>query len=110
MIMNGGSGGEAIKPEQLPPEISELPPKSSGGHNNHDMMALPLRDAREMFEKTYLESQIRRFGGNISRTAQFVEMERSALHRKMKQLGISAPGRSDEPGDDEPVQDVRKRA
>jgi two-component system nitrogen regulation response regulator NtrX len=110
MIMNGGSGGEAIRPEQLPPEISELPPKNSGGHNNHDMMALPLRDAREMFEKTYLESQIRRFGGNISRTAQFVEMERSALHRKMKQLGISAPGRSDEPGDDEPVQDMRKRA
>jgi two-component system nitrogen regulation response regulator NtrX len=110
MIMHGANDGEAVRPEQLPPEISELPPKASTGHNNHDMMALPLRDAREMFEKTYLESQIRRFGGNISRTAQFVEMERSALHRKMKQLGICPPGRSDEPGDDEPAGDLRKRA
>jgi two-component system nitrogen regulation response regulator NtrX len=110
MIMNGANGGEAIRPDQLPPEVSELPPKSNGGHANHDMMALPLRDAREVFEKTYLESQIRRFGGNISRTAQFVGMERSALHRKMKQLGICPPGRGDEAEGEEPVQDNRKRA
>ena len=55
-------------------------------------MRLPLRDAREVFEREYLVAQISRFGGNISRTAEFVGMERSALHRKLKALGIvSAP-------------------
>ena len=49
---------------------------------------LPLRDARELFEREYLLTQINRFGGNISRTAQFVGMERSALHRKLKSLGV----------------------
>jgi two-component system nitrogen regulation response regulator NtrX len=49
---------------------------------------LPLRDARELFEREYLLTQINRFGGNISRTATFVGMERSALHRKLKALGI----------------------
>ena len=51
-------------------------------------MGLPLREAREMFEREYLVAQISRFGGNISRTAEFVGMERSALHRKLKALGI----------------------
>ena len=50
--------------------------------------ALPLREARELFEREYLLNQINRFGGNISRTAQFVGMERSALHRKLKSLGV----------------------
>jgi len=49
---------------------------------------LPLRDAREIFEREYLMAQVTRFGGNISRTAAFVGMERSALHRKLKSLGI----------------------
>ena len=53
-------------------------------------MSLPLRDARERFERDYLIAQIERFSGNVSRTAEFVGMERSALHRKMKSLGISA--------------------
>ena len=52
-------------------------------------MSLPLREAREIFERRYLESQVARFGGNISRTAHFVGMERSALHRKLKSLGVS---------------------
>lgn len=52
------------------------------------MTALPLREARELFEREYLVTQINRFGGNISRTAQFVGMERSALHRKLKSLGV----------------------
>ena len=56
-----------------------------------EVMALPLREAREVFERQYLEAQILRFGGNISRTAGFVGMERSALHRKLRTLGIS-PG------------------
>jgi len=51
-------------------------------------MSLPLRDAREIFEREYLMAQIGRFGGNISRTAEFVGMERSALHRKLKSLGV----------------------
>jgi two-component system nitrogen regulation response regulator NtrX len=51
-------------------------------------MGMPLRDAREVFEREYLVAQISRFGGNISRTAEFVGMERSALHRKLKALGI----------------------
>jgi two-component system nitrogen regulation response regulator NtrX len=52
------------------------------------VMSLPLREAREMFEREYLIAQVGRFGGNISRTAEFVGMERSALHRKLKSLGI----------------------
>jgi two-component system, NtrC family, nitrogen regulation response regulator NtrX len=51
-------------------------------------MTLPLRDAREVFEREYLLAQVTRFGGNISRTAAFVGMERSALHRKLKSLGV----------------------
>ena len=53
-----------------------------------------LRDARERFEREYLNVQITRFGGNISRTAAFIGMERSALHRKLKSLGVEAPGRN----------------
>ena len=53
-----------------------------------DVMTLPLRDARKHFEREYLGAQVARFGGNISRTAQFVGMERSALHRKLRSLGI----------------------
>jgi two-component system nitrogen regulation response regulator NtrX len=50
---------------------------------------LPLREARDLFETQYLQAQLLRFGGNISRTAGFVGMERSALHRKLKQLGVT---------------------
>jgi two-component system nitrogen regulation response regulator NtrX len=53
-----------------------------------EVMSLPLREAREIFEREYLIAQIGRFGGNISRTAEFVGMERSALHRKLKSLGV----------------------
>nr|MCE2739164.1 sigma-54-dependent Fis family transcriptional regulator [Rhodobacter sp.] len=52
------------------------------------LAAVPLREARELFEREYLLTQINRFGGNISRTASFVGMERSALHRKLKSLGV----------------------
>jgi two-component system nitrogen regulation response regulator NtrX len=55
-------------------------------------MGLPLRDAREVFEREYLVAQINRFGGNISRTASFVGMERSALHRKLKSLNVISAG------------------
>ena len=58
------------------------------GDGGEQLMGLPLREAREVFEREYLVAQISRFGGNISRTAEFVGMERSALHRKLKSLGI----------------------
>jgi two-component system nitrogen regulation response regulator NtrX len=58
-----------------------------------DIIGMPLRDAREKFEREYLNVQITRFGGNISRTAAFIGMERSALHRKLKSLGVDPPGR-----------------
>jgi two-component system nitrogen regulation response regulator NtrX len=58
------------------------------------LATLPLREARELFEREYLLTQINRFGGNISRTANFVGMERSALHRKLKSLGVVTSSRS----------------
>jgi len=54
------------------------------------VISLPLREAREIFERDYLMAQINRFGGNISRTAAFIGMERSALHRKLKSLGVGS--------------------
>ena len=51
-------------------------------------LSVPLKEARENFEKEYLTTQLKKFGGNISKTAKFVGMERSALHRKLKVLGI----------------------
>ena len=59
------------------------------GFNSKNVISMPLKNARKIFEKNYLESQIQRFNGNISKTASFIGMERSALHRKLKQLGIS---------------------
>lgn len=69
--------------------------RAAGANENERMISLPLRDAREHFEREYLQAQIERFGGNISRTASFVGMERSALHRKLKSLGVNASGRND---------------
>jgi len=79
---------EPISADILPAEIGDILPRISSDTDQH-IMALPLREAREMFEKEYLVAQINRFGGNISRTAEFVGMERSALHRKLKSLGVS---------------------
>ena len=61
-----------------------------------DVMALPLREARELFERHYLSSQISRFSGNISQTANFVGMERSALHRKLKSLQLNDEAKTSE--------------
>jgi two-component system nitrogen regulation response regulator NtrX len=65
------------------------------------MATLPLREAREVFEREYLLTQINRFGGNISRTAGFVGMERSALHRKLKSLGVVSSGKNNGNGGDD---------
>ncbi|MBP1850042.1 sigma-54-dependent transcriptional regulator [Rhizobium halophytocola] len=78
---------QVIGAEMLPPDLSDMLPKVSA-HSDTHIMTLPLREAREMFERDYLVAQINRFGGNISRTAEFVGMERSALHRKLKSLGV----------------------
>ncbi|PZO79420.1 MAG: sigma-54-dependent Fis family transcriptional regulator [Mesorhizobium amorphae] len=76
-----------ITADLLPAEIGDVMPRTPSQSDVH-IMALPLREAREMFEKEYLVAQINRFGGNISRTAEFIGMERSALHRKLKSLGV----------------------
>ncbi len=78
-----------VSVDMLPPEIGTMLPAMPNTTGSEHIMALPLRDARETFEKEYLHAQISRFGGNISRTAEFVGMERSALHRKLKSLGLN---------------------
>jgi two-component system nitrogen regulation response regulator NtrX len=72
----------------LPSDIGEVLPTVGDTDASAHLMSLPLRDAREVFERQYLLAQIERFGGNISKTAEFVGMERSALHRKIKSLGL----------------------
>ena len=76
-----------ISADLLPADLSDVLPQIQTSGDAH-IMTLPLREARERFERDYLMAQINRFGGNISRTAEFVGMERSALHRKLKSLGI----------------------
>lgn len=75
-----------IEPDMLPTEIVSGPMGGEGGESA--LMGVPLREARENFEREYLRVQIRRFSGNISKTASFIGMERSALHRKLKLLGM----------------------
>lgn len=88
MILARTDGPDSIiTADMLPDDVSDMLPKTGTGDSNL-IMTMPLRDAREMFERDYLIAQINRFGGNISRTAEFVGMERSALHRKLKSLGV----------------------
>ena len=88
LIMAPGGPGETIRTDALPGELSGATPADLRGERGAEMMTLPLREAREVFEREYLLAQKQRFDGNISRTAEFVGMERSALHRKLKSLGI----------------------
>jgi two-component system nitrogen regulation response regulator NtrX len=88
MIMAHGGAGDVIRADMLPPEITSSAPGVLRWEKGGEIMGLPLRDAREMFEREYLLAQVTRFGGNISRTASFIGMERSALHRKLKLLGV----------------------
>lgn len=81
-------GGGPIRADVLPSDVSEDSPSVLRWEKGGEIMQLPLRDAREVFEREYLLAQVTRFGGNISRTATFVGMERSALHRKLKSLGL----------------------
>ena len=87
LILAPGGPSEPITVEALTQEgagVSELAERTG----LHNLVSLPLREARELFEREYLAAQITRFGGNISRTAAFIGMERSALHRKLKTLGV----------------------
>src|SRR5690606_7106873 len=96
LILASGDPGEPITAEMLPQEVAQS--GAAGSLGAERVIALPLREAREVFEREYLSAQIMRFSGNISRTAAFIGMERSALHRKLKSLGV-APIRG---GEDEP--------
>ncbi|MBK1659655.1 nitrogen assimilation response regulator NtrX [Paracraurococcus ruber] len=94
LIMAPGEAREPIRAEMLPPEVGSAAPAMLKLDRSSEIMTLPLREARELFERQYLEAQLLRFGGNISRTANFVGMERSALHRKLKFLGVHAEDRA----------------
>lgn len=100
LILATGDPDEPISADMLPQEATNA--NSTGTLGGERIIALPLREAREVFEREYLAAQIMRFGGNISRTAAFIGMERSALHRKLKSLGVS-PSRG---GDEEPEEVV----
>ena len=88
MILAAGDPDSEITAAMLPTEIGALVPAVPSGVGGEKLMSLALREAREVFEREYLVAQINRFGGNISRTAEFIGMERSALHRKLKSLGV----------------------
>lgn len=88
MILAGGDPEASITADMLPQDVGSMIPTMPTGVNGEHIMGLPLREAREVFERDYLIAQISRFSGNISRTAEFVGMERSALHRKLKALGV----------------------
>jgi len=93
VIMHGGND-KILGAGDLPPDVQQNTPQVLNWEKGSEIMALPLRDAREVFEREYLLAQLSRFGGNISRTALFVGMERSALHRKLKLLGLSSVDRA----------------
>jgi two-component system nitrogen regulation response regulator NtrX len=88
LILASGDPDAVLNASMLPPDVGSMVPGMPNGNGGEQLMGLRLRDAREVFEREYLVAQISRFGGNISRTAEFVGMERSALHRKLKALGI----------------------
>jgi two-component system nitrogen regulation response regulator NtrX len=95
IILAPGDRISRIDADMLPPEILSGQAEIVPGNAARSIMGTPLREARETFEREYLRVQIRRFSGNISRTANFIGMERSALHRKLKSLGLADP-RSEE--------------
>jgi two-component system nitrogen regulation response regulator NtrX len=92
LILASDDAAQAVSADLLPADVGNG--SSLGSSRGGDLViSLPLREAREIFERDYLVAQINRFGGNISRTAAFIGMERSALHRKLKSLGVGPTGR-----------------
>ena len=101
LLMATGDPREAIDSHQLPPEIVNGNRFATNWQQKTaDIVVLPLREAREAFEKEYLLAQLQRFAGNISQTARFVGMERSALHRKLRALGVHDPKGGDKDSDE----------
>ena len=97
LILGSDNPSEPIGVDLLPSEVGASAPIVARGVGSENVISLPLREARELFEREYLVAQINRFGGNISRTAAFIGMERSALHRKLKSLGVNPGQRPSEP-------------
>ncbi|MEZ5895880.1 MAG: sigma-54 dependent transcriptional regulator [Parvularculaceae bacterium] len=95
LILMGRDPALEIACEHLPSEVIDEGFSIPAGEGLEQIIALPLREARERFEREYLIAQINRFGGNISRTATFIGMERSALHRKLKALGVNGAARAE---------------
>lgn len=89
MIILAGEDDAVISSDALPAELSAEPNQLMHVNSQINIVTSSLREAREAFEREYLKVQIRRFSGNISKTAAFVGMERSALHRKLKSLGLN---------------------
>ena len=94
LILSAGEGGDEIGVQNV---TADMPSQNSGtaGFSQEHLLALPLREARDLFERDYIAAQLSRFGGNISRTAGFIGMERSALHRKIKMLGLASREQED---------------
>ena len=95
LILMGRDSDIEITCDHLPSEVMDAGVSIPAGEGLEQIIGLPLREARERFEREYLIAQINRFGGNISRTAAFIGMERSALHRKLKALGVNGGARAE---------------
>lgn len=89
MILAEGEADSEISIDMLPSEVGDSVPATVNGTQGEEVLSLSLRDAREVFERDFIAAQLVRFGGNISKTASHVGMERSALHRKIKSLGLN---------------------
>lgn len=96
LIMSGGSPEEPVSADSLPPDIVMNVPVAMGWDEGGEVLSLSLKEARELFERRYLSAQISRFGGNVSKTAAFVGMERTALHRKLRSLGVTGEEKLEE--------------
>ena len=89
-IIHGTSGVVLVDRDMLPPELNSGTGGLMSGERMRDMLLLGMREAREEFERDYLAAQLQRFGENITRTAEFIGMERSALHRKIRSLSLDS--------------------
>ncbi|MBY0292466.1 MAG: sigma-54 dependent transcriptional regulator [Alphaproteobacteria bacterium] len=88
LIMSPAANDARVSPDELPPEVRGEDFSSLTSQSAPDFLSMSLREAREYFEREYLLAQVQKFSGNISRTATFIGMERSALHRKLRQLQV----------------------
>ena len=95
MILSSGDDQPLISANALPADFHSQPGASTSGDWQMEIMGMALRDAREVFERQYLTRQLARFEGNVSKTAEFIGMERSALHRKLKSLDVSVSEKPD---------------